>query len=71
MSDNGIAEITAEQAQAVLWNEKQRRVQDFINEYNELRRKYGLTLLARVEWQADGRLLAVIDQVAERQKEEG
>lgn len=64
-NSNGVAEITAEQAQAILWNEKQKRIQDFINEYNELRRKHGLTLVARVDWQPDGHLLAVIDQVAD------
>lgn len=63
---NGKATITAEEAQAVLWNEKQKRAQGFINEYNELRRKYGLTLAARVEWnRKSGGLFAVIDQVVD------
>lgn len=65
MSDNGIAEITAEQAAAIIQNEKQRRGQAFWDEYQALCRKYGLALAARVTVAEDGRLVAVIDAVRE------
>lgn len=63
--NNGVAEITAEQAQAIIQAEKQRNAREFLEAYNALCQQFSLVLVARVVITSDGRLQAVIDSVSE------
>jgi hypothetical protein len=60
-----VSEITAEQAQQIINAEKQRKKEKFVKLYNALCKEMGLVLVARVIITPDGRLQAVIDDIAE------
>lgn len=58
-------EITAEQARQVIAAEERRKKEKFVKLYNALCKEMGLVLVARVVVTPDGRLQAVIDDIAE------
>lgn len=60
-----MTEITAEQARQVIEAEERRKREKFVKLYNALCKEMGLVLVAHVIVTPDGRLQAVIDDIAE------
>lgn len=60
-----MTEITAEQARQIIEVEERHKKEKFVKLYNALCKEMGLVLVARVVVTPDGRLQAIIDDVAE------